>query len=119
MVLAMVPDAPPTWKNRRATSWPAPISAKVPYFLASRLIWNAFLLVPTSISAFIRTQDVDICVVLNPEGAFPPGREAARRRPRVVFRLANRGGRRGRAIPPRGVRRPYIRTRWAAVAGIQ
>src|SRR5437764_5805476 len=53
IVFAIVPDAPPTWKNRRATSWPAPISAKVPYFFASRLIWNAFLLVPTSISAFI------------------------------------------------------------------
>src|SRR4051812_14998619 len=57
IVLAMVPAAPPTWKNRRATSWPAPISAKVPYFFASRLIWNAFLSVPTSISAFIEVQD--------------------------------------------------------------
>src|SRR5271156_2969938 len=42
IVFATVPDAPPTWKKRRATSWPAPISAKVPYFLASRLIWSAF-----------------------------------------------------------------------------
>src|SRR5258706_4467804 len=42
MVLATVPEALPTWKNQRATSWPAPISAKVPYFLASRLICNAF-----------------------------------------------------------------------------
>src|SRR6267143_6125661 len=65
MVFATVPDAPPTWKNRRATSWPAPISAKVPYFFASRLVWNAFLFVPTSISAFIRSQDVGICGVLN------------------------------------------------------
>src|SRR5689334_11001619 len=56
MVFATVPDAPPTWKNRRATSWPAPISANVPYFFASRLIWNAFLFVPTSISGFISTQ---------------------------------------------------------------
>src|ERR1700704_3023684 len=71
MVFATVPAAPPTWKNRRATSWPAPISAKVPYFFASRLIWNAFLLVPTSISAFIRTQDVDICLLLNRRGRFP------------------------------------------------
>src|SRR5205085_2947938 len=52
IVLATVPAAPPTWKNRRATSWPAPISANVPYFFASRFIWNAFLSVPRSISAF-------------------------------------------------------------------
>src|SRR3954464_11177645 len=57
MVFATVPAAPPRWKKRRATSWPAPISAKVPYFFASRLIWNAFLSVPRSISAFIRPQD--------------------------------------------------------------
>ena len=42
MVLATVPEALPTWKNQRATSWPAPISANVPYFLASRLICSAF-----------------------------------------------------------------------------
>src|SRR5262245_59989759 len=45
MVLATVPDAPPTRKKQRATSWPAPISAHVPYLLASRLIWSAFWLV--------------------------------------------------------------------------
>src|SRR4051794_22147356 len=38
----MVPAAPPTRKNQRATSCPAPISAKVPYLLGSRLIRNAF-----------------------------------------------------------------------------
>src|SRR5471032_1031301 len=42
MVLATVPEALPTRKNQRATSCPAPISANVPYFLASRLICNAF-----------------------------------------------------------------------------
>src|SRR5437764_3631410 len=57
MVFATVPAAPPTWKKRRATSCPAPISAKVPYFFASRFIWNAFLSVPRSISAFIVPQD--------------------------------------------------------------
>ena len=31
MLLAMVPAAPPTRKNQRATSCPAPISANVPY----------------------------------------------------------------------------------------
>src|ERR1043165_1259198 len=42
MVLATVPAAPPTRKKQRATSWPAPISAKVPYLLASTLICSAF-----------------------------------------------------------------------------
>jgi len=42
MVLAMVPAAPPTRKNQRATSWPAPISANAPYVVWSRLICNAF-----------------------------------------------------------------------------
>ena len=42
MVLATVPAAPPTRKNQRATSWPAPISAKVPYLLGSRLSASAF-----------------------------------------------------------------------------
>src|SRR5262245_10564132 len=42
MVLATVPAAPPTTKNQRATSWPAPISAIVPYLLLSRLSASAF-----------------------------------------------------------------------------
>ena len=42
MVLAMVPAAPPTRKNQRTTSWPAPISANVPYRRGSRLIVSAF-----------------------------------------------------------------------------
>src|SRR5262245_2782439 len=42
MVLAIVPDAPPARKNHRATSWPAPISAKAPYVVGSRLIRSAF-----------------------------------------------------------------------------
>src|SRR3954469_24711489 len=54
IVFATVPAAPPTWKKRRATSCPAPISANVPYFFVSRLIWNALRFVPTSISAFMR-----------------------------------------------------------------
>src|SRR5216684_8797336 len=45
MVLATVPAAPPTTKNQRATSWPAPISAIVPYLLLSRLRASAFCLV--------------------------------------------------------------------------
>ena len=42
MVFATVPAAPPTEKNHRATSWPPPISANVPYVVASRLRDNAF-----------------------------------------------------------------------------
>src|SRR5258708_3702351 len=41
MLLATVPAAPPTRKNQRTTSWPAPISAKVPYQRGSRLILSA------------------------------------------------------------------------------
>src|SRR6266487_360054 len=55
MVLATVPAAPPTRKKHRATSWPAPISAKVPYLLASTLICSAFWFVsnlPVAIIAF-------------------------------------------------------------------
>src|SRR5581483_5953015 len=44
----MVPAAPPTWKNQRTTSWPAPISAIVPYHLGSRLIRSAFWWVSVS-----------------------------------------------------------------------
>src|SRR3954454_20478105 len=42
IALATVEEALPTWKNQRATSCPAPISAKVPKRFASRLIWRAF-----------------------------------------------------------------------------
>src|SRR3989441_10894168 len=42
IVFATVPAAPPTRKNQRATSCPAPISAKVPYFAASTLMRSAF-----------------------------------------------------------------------------
>jgi hypothetical protein len=38
MDLATVPAAPPTRKNQRTTSWPAPISAIVPYQRGSRLM---------------------------------------------------------------------------------
>ncbi|MNC96787.1 hypothetical protein D3C83_142480 [compost metagenome] len=48
MVLAMVREAPPAWKKMRATSWPAPISANVPYISSSRLIVRAFRLVVSS-----------------------------------------------------------------------
>src|SRR5690348_8797965 len=53
MVFAIVPDAPPTRKNLRATSCPAPISAKVPYLAESRLMRRAFSSVPISIWGFI------------------------------------------------------------------
>src|SRR6478736_825039 len=41
-VLATVPAAPPARKNQRATSCPAPISAKAPYLPRSMLTANAF-----------------------------------------------------------------------------
>src|SRR5689334_951852 len=50
MVLATVPAAPPAEKNQRATSWPAPISANVPYVFASRLSASAFCRVPVAFS---------------------------------------------------------------------
>src|SRR5215471_14999239 len=40
-LLATVPAAPPTLKNQRTTSCPAPISANVPYHRGSRLILSA------------------------------------------------------------------------------
>src|SRR5436853_2656385 len=55
MLFAIVPDAPPTRKNQRATSCPAPISANVPYFDWSRLICSAFWCVLT-FSFFIRVK---------------------------------------------------------------
>src|ERR1700722_7649093 len=42
MDFATVPAAPPTRKNQRTTSWPAPISAIVPYQRGSRLMRSAF-----------------------------------------------------------------------------
>ncbi len=42
MDLAIVPAAPPTRKNQRTTSCPAPISATVPYQRGSRLMRSAF-----------------------------------------------------------------------------
>src|SRR5581483_1055684 len=41
ILFATVPAAPPTRKNQRTTSCPAPISAKVPYHRESRLILSA------------------------------------------------------------------------------
>src|SRR5215207_1211708 len=52
MLFATVPAAPPTRKNQRTTSWPAPISAKVPYQRGSRLIRSALLCV-SKVPSFI------------------------------------------------------------------
>src|SRR2546427_235480 len=57
IVFATVPAAPPTRKNQRATSCPAPISANVPYLCASRLIWKAFRSV--LIGAALMTEYID------------------------------------------------------------
>src|SRR6476661_174625 len=48
IVLATFPAAPPARNNQRATSWPAPISAIVPYQRGSKLIRSAFCRVPTA-----------------------------------------------------------------------
>src|SRR2546426_588568 len=53
MVLATVPAAPPTEKNQRATSWPPPISANVPYFVASRFSASAFCRVLEAVLSMI------------------------------------------------------------------
>src|SRR6266851_46586 len=47
MVLATVPDAPPTTRNQRATSCPAPISAKEPKVDGSRFKVSALRWVST------------------------------------------------------------------------
>src|SRR5213593_2660270 len=52
IVLAIVPEAPPTRKNQRATSWPAPISTQVPYLLGSRFMRSALSCV-VEVSLFI------------------------------------------------------------------
>src|SRR4029079_10337766 len=50
MVFATVPAPPPARKSHRATSWPAPISAMVPYQRGSRLIRRAFCRVSAAAS---------------------------------------------------------------------
>src|SRR6516225_9920069 len=55
MLLATVPAAPPTLKNQRTTSCPAPISANVPYHRGSRLILSALEWVSTT-SCFTERQ---------------------------------------------------------------
>src|SRR6266581_5445160 len=86
----MVPGAPPTRKNRRTTSCPAPISANVPYIFASRLIWSAFRFVPTSISGFIADQDGKLYALLNCsiwEGALIQVARAALLQPHQLHRI--------------------------------
>src|ERR1700690_654602 len=56
--LAIVPEAPPAWKNSRATSWPAPSSANVPYFGTSRLMVSAFWLVVSRSLCSVMGRDI-------------------------------------------------------------
>src|SRR5580700_1768906 len=57
MVLATVPEAPPTIRNQLATSWPAPISAKEPKVDAARFRVRALWWVSSfSVLAIIRLQ---------------------------------------------------------------
>ncbi len=67
VLLAMVPLAPPARKNQRATSCPAPISAKTPYLLASRLICRAFWCV--SVGSFIALNQAQIARAAKSAGA--------------------------------------------------
>src|SRR3954447_10729547 len=50
MVCATVPEAAPTVRNHRATSCPAPISAKLPKIASSRLIASALACVSVSLA---------------------------------------------------------------------
>ena len=60
MLFAIVPAAPPTRKNQRTTSCPAPISANVPYQRGSRLILSAFECV-SIVSSFTSQQNYPTC----------------------------------------------------------
>src|ERR1700682_5495883 len=90
MLLATVPAAPPTRKNQRATSCPAPISAMVPYLPLSRLSARAFcrvLVGRASIAPIVREQlgerNRGVCVS-RPRWALRTGdgdRERRRTRP--------------------------------------
>src|SRR5438874_11789818 len=64
MRFAIVPAAPPTRKNQRTTSWPAPISAKVPYQRGSRLILSALEWV-SIVSSFTSQQMSPVFRALN------------------------------------------------------
>src|SRR6266498_4835830 len=75
MVLATVPAAPPTTKNQRATSWPAPISAIVPYLLLSRLRASAFCLVLVGRASMPRIV-IEQSRVCNPARGFEARRQS-------------------------------------------
>src|ERR1044072_1013722 len=60
IVFATVPEAPPAWKNTRATSWPAPISANVPYLRSSRLIVSALRLVVSNSFFSLMVMDYEV-----------------------------------------------------------
>src|SRR5258706_16475906 len=93
MVFATVPAAPPTEKNHRATSWPPPISANVPYVVASRLSASAFCRVPEAASSMER--------LLQWALVLPIVRHAATERNAPSS---------NRAVPPHGAS-PFVTTR--------
>src|SRR3989442_13972231 len=64
MPFATVPAPPPTRKNQRTTSCPAPISANVPYQRGSRLIFSAFECV-SIVSSFTSQQTEPVFRALN------------------------------------------------------
>src|SRR5262245_6213108 len=78
MVLATVPAAPPTTKNQRATSWPAPISAIVPYLLLSRLSASAFSCVAVGcVDMAVRLSTSTVILAIPIRGAPRPQRPLA------------------------------------------
>src|SRR5690349_11532197 len=107
MLFAIVPAAPPTRKNQRTTSCPAPISANVPYHRGSRLILSALEWVSIGFSF----TGVGPETVLNPfadETRERFGDENAplilanhsyRRRTKVLFPKMRKPARETRALP--------------------
>src|SRR4029450_12404862 len=86
MLFAIVPAAPPTRKNQRTTSWPAPISANVPYQRGSRLILSAFECV-SIVSSFTSKQNQTVFPALNFQPVHQSPQCKARCNPARNFRL--------------------------------
>src|SRR6266568_7086579 len=76
MLFAIVPAAPPTRKNQRTTSCPAPISANVPYQRGSRLIFSAFECV-SIVSSFTGQQTRPVFRALNVQIVHQPPQSKA------------------------------------------
>src|SRR5207302_4990372 len=82
MLFTIVPAAPPTRKNQRTTSCPAPISANVPYQRGSRLIFSAFECV-SIVSSFTSQQTWPVFRSLNVQIVHQSPHSKERRDPDV------------------------------------